>query len=64
MADLRDVTTAIVSALTEISITGEIDVTMGQARSVQYIGSPTGDDYQVIVFVLPLQAADRPAEHG
>jgi len=59
MATLSDISTAIVAALTEIGVTGEVDVTMGQQRSVKWIGQPSGDDVLVSVDVLALPNADR-----
>jgi hypothetical protein len=58
MADARDVTMAVAAALSEISVTGVLEVTIGRERLVQWLGSPTGDDVRFIVSVLPLQADD------
>lgn len=54
MAHSLDVADAIASALTEVSVNGRLDVRMGGSRSTLWVGSPTGDDYEVVVTVVPL----------
>jgi hypothetical protein len=55
MVSANDVATVIVAALGEIGITGEVDATKDGIRAVQWIGSPSGDDVQVVVTVKPLK---------
>jgi hypothetical protein len=59
MASASDFATVIVSALSEIGITGEVDATKDGVRAVQWIGSPSGDDVQVVVTVKPLTGDDQ-----
>jgi len=54
MATLSDISAAIASALTEIGVAGEVDVSMGETRSVQWVGQPSGDDVRIVVTVAPL----------
>lgn len=66
MATVLDVSAVITSALTEIGVTGEVDVTMDGTRRVTWLGEPSGDDVQVAVAVtmLPLAQVDRAAGRG
>lgn len=57
MATVLDVATVITSALTEVNMNGRLDVRMDGSRSTSWVGTPTGDDYQVIV---EIKALDRP----
>ena len=63
MADIKDVSEAIHSALSEIGVNGELDVKMEGDRVAAPIGHPTGDDIAVSVTVSELEpdAADTPA---
>ncbi|MBB5714762.1 hypothetical protein [Sphingomonas aerophila] len=58
MASASDVATVIVSALAEIGMTGEVDATKDGVQAVQWIGSPSGNDVQVVVTVQPLDRSD------
>ncbi len=51
MADIKDVSRAIHSALEEIGVSGKLDVEMNGNHAVVPLGEPTGDglDVQVVV---------------
>ena len=55
MATVLDVADVVASALTEISLNGRLDVRMDGSRSTSWVGSPTGDDVEVVVTVKPLE---------
>ncbi|RYG85138.1 MAG: hypothetical protein EON59_12830 [Alphaproteobacteria bacterium] len=57
MADIKDVTAVIASALEEVSVTGTLDVSMEGGETVQSVGLATGDDVEVIVTVGPIERA-------
>jgi hypothetical protein len=66
MADAKDVAAAIQSALDEIGVTGELDVTMDGKAAKKPLGSSGGDDVHIDVVVEPVdeageRARDRPA---
>ena len=66
MADAKDVAAAIQSALDEIGVTGELDVTMDGKATRKPLGSSGGDDVQIDVVIEPAdeageRARDRPA---
>ena len=54
MATVLDVATVITSALTEVSMNGRLDVRMDGSRSTSWVGQPTGDDYEIVVELKPL----------
>ncbi|WP_375421675.1 hypothetical protein [uncultured Sphingomonas sp.] len=54
MATTNDITTAITAALEEIGVEGEVDVTSGEARVTQPVGSPSGDAQLIKVEVSDL----------
>ena len=53
MADINDVSAVIASALSEVSLTGTLDVSMDGAETVKTLGEAGGDDVEVIVIVKP-----------
>ena len=57
MADIKDVSHVIQTALSEIGVNGELKVAMDGAEVAKPIGHPTGDDVEVVVVV-----ADKAAE--
>lgn len=52
MADIKDVTAVIASALTEVSLAGSLDVKMDGGESIEGLGVPSGDDVEVTVVVV------------
>ena len=56
MADIRDVTAVIESALVEIGVNGTLDVAMDGGETVTAVGRPTGEDVEVVVTVKPIRA--------
>jgi len=58
MASASDIARAITSALVEIGVTGEVDASIDEARSLTWAGSPSSDDLKVVVTVRPLTADD------
>ena len=57
MATVVDVADVIASALIEVAVNGRLDVRMDGSRSTSWVGQPTGDDYEVLVEVKPLDRA-------
>lgn len=57
MATAHDACTVITAALTEIGMTGKVEVEMYGARSVQVFGELDGDDVWVAVTVIPARDA-------
>ncbi|WP_242154189.1 hypothetical protein [Sphingomonas sp. BAUL-RG-20F-R05-02] len=57
MADIKDMSRAIHSALQEIGVTGELNVHMDGDQAVASIGQPGGDDVEVLVEIHDLKAA-------
>jgi hypothetical protein len=51
MADIKDVTAVIASALTEVNLAGSLDVKMDGGESIEGLGVPSGDDVEVTVVV-------------
>lgn len=55
MADIRDVSTVIASALSEISVNGILDVEMDGDSKVVSLGPLPGDPVEVVVTVKPIE---------
>ncbi|MBY9063314.1 hypothetical protein K7957_10265 [Sphingomonas yunnanensis] len=51
MADIKDVTAVIASALAEVSLAGSLDVKMDGGESVEVLGPPSAGDVEVTVVV-------------
>ena len=51
MADRNDIKNAITSALTEIGVTGHLDVKMDEEASGSTLGEPPGNDVDVVVSI-------------
>jgi hypothetical protein len=51
MANAKDVATVIQSALEEIGVTGQLEVSMGGQESTKSLGTAKGDDLHVGVIV-------------
>lgn len=51
MADIKDVTAVIASALTEVSLAGSLDVKMDGGESIEVLNRHGGDDVEVTVVV-------------
>ena len=51
MADIKDVTTVLVSALEEVNLSGKLGVRMDGAESAQPLMEARGDDVEVVVIV-------------
>lgn len=51
MADIKDVTAVVASALTEVSLAGSLDVQMDDGETVERIGDAGGDAVEVLVIV-------------
>lgn len=62
MATVLDLSTVITAALTEIGVNGRLDVRMAGSRCTSWVGTPTGDDFEVVVSVLPLPRRMPPAD--
>jgi hypothetical protein len=61
MADIKDVSTVIASALSEISVNGTLDVEMDGDSEVVNLGTLPGDPVEVVVTVKPVEPeADVP----
>lgn len=58
MATMQDIEAAVSSALTEIGVTGRLDVRMDGSRGTSWLGQPTGDDHEIVVAVQPLDRSD------
>lgn len=54
MADIKDISRAIESALLEIGVNGTLDVSENGEAVAVVVGQPTGDDVAVTVAVDPL----------
>jgi hypothetical protein len=55
MADIKDVTNAVKSALEEIGVTGEMNINSDEGRSSSSIGERGGDDVEVTIAVKPIE---------
>jgi hypothetical protein len=51
VADIKDVTAVIASALTEVNLAGSLDVKMDGGESIEGLGVRSGDDVEVTVVV-------------
>jgi hypothetical protein len=51
MADIKDISDSITSALTEIGVHGSVDVHMDGDKAHASIGQPSGDDIDVAIIV-------------
>lgn len=51
MADIKDVSRAIHSALEEIGVSGKLDVEMNGDHTVAPVGEPSGDELDVQVVI-------------
>jgi len=60
MADIKDVRDTIASALTEVGVSGTLDVTMDGAESVVTVGEVHGEEVEVVVTVKPASEAAHP----
>ncbi|MDN4634140.1 hypothetical protein QCD71_21725 [Sphingomonas sp. PsM26] len=67
MADIKDVTAVVASALTEVNLGGSLDVMMDDGEVVEAIGEAGGDAVEVVVIVCRIDdqaptppIADRP----
>jgi hypothetical protein len=54
MADLKDVSTVIASALSEVSMHGTLDVEMDGESRVVTLGHVTGEDVDIVVTITPV----------
>ena len=55
MADIKDVSAAVQSALIEIGVDGKLHVEMDGEQQDQPVGDDRGQDVQVIVTVVPVK---------
>lgn len=60
MADINDMSIAILSALEEIGVTGELAIHMDGDRTTALIGSSVGHELRVAVDVQDLSAVQVP----
>lgn len=51
MADIKDVSAVIASALSEVNLHGQVELRMDGEEVVEGIASPCGDDVEVLVEV-------------
>lgn len=55
MADIKDMSTVIASALAEVSVNGTLDVEMDGDSKVVSLGSLSGEAVEVVVTVKPIE---------
>jgi len=61
MADIKDVSRAIQTALTEIGVNGELKVEMQGGFVAKPVGHPTGDDVEIAVMVADIEPDEQEA---
>ena len=55
MANTNDIATTIASALSEVGVSGKLDVAMDGNTAAVIVGQPGGDDVRVEVLVTPVE---------
>jgi hypothetical protein len=58
MADIKDISTTIASALDEVGLTGKLDVDMDGKHAVAPVGDVTGHPVKVRVEVIDAEPAE------
>lgn len=54
MADIKDVSAVIASALDEVSVAGTLDVSMDGSHTLGAVGHSNGDEVEITVVVKPI----------
>ena len=60
MAEIKDIRDTIASALTEVGVSGTLDVTMDGTETVVTVGEVHGEEVEVVVTVKPAGEVAHP----
>jgi hypothetical protein len=60
MADIKDISASIASALDEAGVNGTVDIEMDGEHVAASVGHPTEDDVDLAVVVTPRGPATKP----